>query len=131
MQQEISIKERLKLLPMLPGCYLMYDKNNTIIFLYATNKEDQYSFIEAAKSKGYDVLLLDSAFEAHFINQQEQKNTEVRFMRVDSDTLDKLIRKEDAPKSAYTDEEKKDKLKDLFIFMPFGKPSISNPTFGS
>ncbi|MCQ2975829.1 MAG: molecular chaperone HtpG [Bacteroidales bacterium] len=84
------------------------DKNNTIIFLYATNKEDQYSFIEAAKSKGYDVLLLDSAFEAHFINQQEQKNTEVRFMRVDSDTLDKLIRKEDAPKSAYTDDEKKD-----------------------
>lgn len=84
------------------------DKNNSVIFLYATDKDEQYSFVEAAKSKGYDVLILDSAFDAHFINQQEQKNTDVRFMRVDSDTLDKLIRKEDAPKSSLTDDEKKD-----------------------
>lgn len=84
------------------------DKNNSVIFLYATDKEEQYSFVEAAKAKGYDVLILDSAFDAHFINQQEQKNTDVRFMRVDSDTIDKLIRKEDAPKSSLTDDEKKD-----------------------
>jgi molecular chaperone HtpG len=84
------------------------DKNNTIIILYATNKEDQYSFISAAKEKGYDVLILDSAFDSHFINQVEQKNSDVRFMRVDSDTLDKLIRKEDAPKSTLTDTEKSD-----------------------
>ncbi len=84
------------------------DKNKTVIFLYATDKEAQYSFIEAAKSKAYDVLILDSAFDAHFVNQLEQKNSDIRFMRVDSDTLDKLIRKEDAPKSSLTDSQKTD-----------------------
>ncbi len=84
------------------------DKDNTIIALYASNKDEQYSFIEAAKAKGYDVLVLDSAFDSHFINQAEQKNQGIRFMRVDSDTLDKLIRKSDAPTSKFNDEEKND-----------------------
>ncbi|MBQ3690648.1 MAG: molecular chaperone HtpG [Bacteroidales bacterium] len=84
------------------------DKNKTVIILYATNKEEQFSSIEAAKSKGYDVLVLDSAFDSHFINQLEQKNSDLRFMRVDSDTLDKLIRKDDAPKSSLTDSQKTD-----------------------
>jgi len=84
------------------------DKDNTIIALYASNKEEQYSFIEAAKAKGYDVLILDSAFDSHFINQAEQKNQGIRFMRVDSDTLDKLIKKSDAPTSKFNDEEKND-----------------------
>ena len=84
------------------------DKDKNTIFLYATDKQDQYSFIEAAKSKGYDVLIMDGVFDAHFINSMEQKISEVRFMRVDSDTVDKLIRKEDAPKSTLTDKEKTD-----------------------
>ena len=84
------------------------DKNKTIIALYATDKEEQYSFVSAAKEKGYDVLIMDSAFDAHFINQIEQKNQDIRFMRVDSDTLDKLIRKDDNPVSQLTDDEKKD-----------------------
>ena len=84
------------------------DKNKTIIALYATDKEEQYSFVSAAKEKGYDVLVMDSAFDAHFINQIEQKNQDIRFMRVDSDTLDKLIRKDDKPVSQLTDAEKKD-----------------------
>jgi len=84
------------------------DKNKTVIALYATDKDDQYSFVAAAKEKGYDVLVMDSAFDPHFINQMEQKNQDFRFMRVDSDTLDKLIRKEDAPKSSLSDDEKKD-----------------------
>ena len=84
------------------------DKDKNTIFLYATDKQDQYSFIEAAKAKGYDVLILDGVFDAHFINSMEQKISEVRFMRVDSDTIDKLIRKEDAPKSTLTDKQKAD-----------------------
>lgn len=84
------------------------DKNKTVIALYATDKEEQYSFVSAAKEKGYDVLVMDSAFDAHFINQIEQKNQDIRFMRVDSDTLDKLIRKDDNPVSQLTDAEKKD-----------------------
>ena len=84
------------------------DKNKTVIALYATDKEEQYSFVSAAKEKGYDVLVMDSAFDAHFINQIEQKNQDIRFMRVDSDTLDKLIRKDDNPVSQLTDDEKKD-----------------------
>lgn len=84
------------------------DKNKTVIALYATDKEEQYSFVSAAKEKGYDVLVMNSAFDAHFINQIEQKNQDIRFMRVDSDTLDKLIRKDDNPVSQLTDAEKKD-----------------------
>lgn len=84
------------------------DKNKTVIALYATDKEEQYSFVSAAKEKGYDVLVMDSAFDAHFINQIEQKNQDIRFMRVDSDTLDKLIRKDDNPVSQLSDAEKKD-----------------------
>ena len=84
------------------------DKNKTVIALYATDKEEQYSFVSAAQEKGYDVLVMDSAFDAHFINQIEQKNQDIRFMRVDSDTLDKLIRKDDNPVSQLTDAEKKD-----------------------
>ena len=84
------------------------DKNKTVIALYATDKEEQYSFVAAAKEKGYDVLVMDSAFDAHFINQIEQKNQDIRFMRVDSDTLDKLIRKDDNPVSQLSDDEKKD-----------------------
>lgn len=89
------------------------DKNNNIVFLYAANKDEQYTFIEAAKSKGYDVLVMDGVFDAHFVNQMESKMTDIKFFRVDSDTIDKLIQKADAPQSKL-DEKDKTNLTNVF-----------------
>jgi molecular chaperone HtpG len=75
------------------------DKNKTLIYLYATELDEQYSFIEAAKSKGYDVLLMDGQIDTHFINHIEQKFKDSRFLRVDSDVIDKLIQKEESKES--------------------------------
>lgn len=69
------------------------DKNKSLIYLYATNREEQYSFIDAAKSKGYDVLIMDGQLDTHYINHLEQKFKDSRFTRVDSDVVDKLIEK--------------------------------------
>ncbi len=75
------------------------DKENNLIYLYATNKEQQYSYINAAKEKGYDVLLLDGQLDVHFISKIEQKSEgKSRFVRVDSDVVEKLIQKEDTKK---------------------------------
>ena len=71
------------------------DKDKKVVFLYATDTEKQYTFIEAAKSKGYDVLLLDCQLDSHFVNLLETKLENVRFARVDSDSIDNLIPKED------------------------------------
>lgn len=71
------------------------DKNNKLIYLYATNKDEQYSFIEAAKNKGYDVLLMDGQLDTHFLNQLEQKFKDSSFVRVDADVVDKLIEKDE------------------------------------
>lgn len=70
------------------------DKDGNLVYLYSTNKDEQYSFIEAAKSKGYDVLLMDGHFDVHFVNLLEQKFEKSRFVRVDSDVVEKLIPKE-------------------------------------
>lgn len=75
------------------------DKDNNIIYLYATDVAEQYSYIEAAKAKGYDVLLMDGQLDTHFINYIEQKNANHKLLRVDSDVLDKLIPKSDAKES--------------------------------
>ena len=73
------------------------DKDGNIIYLYATNKEEQHSYIEAAKEKGYDVLLMDGQLDSHFISRLEQKSEgKIRYTRVDSDVIEKLIQKEDA-----------------------------------
>ncbi len=73
------------------------DKDGNIIYLYATNKEEQHSYIEAAKAKGYDVLLMDGQLDSHFISRLEQKSEgKIRYTRVDSDVIEKLIQKEDA-----------------------------------
>ncbi len=72
------------------------DKEGQLIYLYATNKEDQYSYIQPVTERGYDVLLMDGILESHFINTLEQKFEKTRFTRVDADTVDKLIKKEDA-----------------------------------
>ncbi len=71
------------------------DKYNTLIYLYATDPEEQHSFIQAAKDKGYDVLLFDGSLDIPFVNFLEQKLEQARFARVDSDIIDNLIKKED------------------------------------
>lgn len=81
------------------------DKDNKVVYLYATNTDEQYSYIDAAKSRGYDVLMMDSPLDAHFINHLESKLNNVQFVRVDSDTVDKLIKKDDAQVSKLSEEE--------------------------
>lgn len=71
------------------------DKNKKLVYLYASDIHEQYSYIEAAKLKGYDVLLMDSQLDPHFINKLESKLTDATFTRVDADIVDKLIQKED------------------------------------
>ncbi|MDR2232352.1 MAG: molecular chaperone HtpG [Tannerella sp.] len=71
------------------------DKDGATVYLYATKKDEQYTYIQAAKDKGYSVLLMDGQLDVHVIGQFEQKLEKSRFVRVDSDTVDKLIRKED------------------------------------
>ncbi len=89
------------------------DKNNNWVFLYATDKEQQYAFIEAAKNKGYDVLLLDGQLDVHFINHLEQKESGYKFTRVDADIVDNLIEK-DENKEAQLDDKERDHLIELF-----------------
>lgn len=75
------------------------DKDGNLVYLYATDKEAQHAYIEAAKSKGYDVLMMDGMLDSHFISRLEQKSEgKVRYARVDADVIDKLIMKEDAKK---------------------------------
>lgn len=84
------------------------DKNKTLVYLYANNKEEQYSFIDSAKARGYDVLLMDGQLDTHFINHLEQKFTGSRFVRVDSDTIDKLIQKEESIESKLSQEQQRE-----------------------
>ncbi|PIP54701.1 MAG: molecular chaperone HtpG [Bacteroidetes bacterium CG23_combo_of_CG06-09_8_20_14_all_32_9] len=81
------------------------DKHKNAVYLYATNKEEQYTYIDAAKNKGYDVLFMDGQLDAHFINHLESKLKNTIFKRVDADTIEKLIEKEEIKKVELTDEE--------------------------
>ena len=74
------------------------DKDKKVVYLYATDAVAQYQWIEAAKAKGYQVLLFDSQLDSHFVNLLETKIKDSRFARVDSDSIDNLIQKEDAKK---------------------------------
>jgi len=89
------------------------DKNKSLIYLYSTNKTDQFTYIEKAKNKGYDVLLLDGQLDVHLINQLETKLKDTRFVRVDSEVIDKLIQKEESRESKLTLEQQED-LKSVF-----------------
>lgn len=84
------------------------DKDKKLVYLYATNVEAQFSFIEAAKSKGYDVLLMDDVLATPLLNHFEQKYPETHFVRVDADVVEKLIVKEETAQSVLTTEEKND-----------------------
>ena len=84
------------------------DKNKTLVYLYATEKEEQFSYIEAAKAKGYDVLLMDGQLDTHFLNHMETKLKESRFARVDSEIVDKLIEKDEARESKLSSHQQSD-----------------------
>ncbi len=96
------------------------DKDGKLVYLYATDTESQYSFIEAAKNKGYDVLLLDCQLDAHFVNLLETKLENSRFARVDSDTIDRLIAKEEAVKPELSEDAKKSLDEAVKSVMPEG-----------
>ena len=89
------------------------DKDKKVIYLYATNVDEQYGFIEAAKNQGYDVLLMDCELDSHFVNLLEQKLKDSGFARVDSDSADNLIKKEDKVKPEMSEDDKK-ALDELF-----------------
>ena len=84
------------------------DKDKNLIYLYTTNVEEQYTFIEAAKDKGYDVLIMEDVLTPHLINKLEQKYTDKRFVRVDSDVVENLIKKDDTTKEELTWEQKEE-----------------------
>jgi len=114
--------EKFALYPDIEGDYYTYeeleekvkplqmDKDDKLILLYASNKEEQHSYIVQAKEKGYTVLLLDSPIASHLIQKLETEKEKVSFVRVDGDTLENLIKKEESVVSKLSDEEK-DKLK--------------------
>ena len=89
------------------------DKDGNLVYLYANNKEEQYSYIEAAKEKGYSVLVMDGQLDTPMVNMLEQKLEKSRFTRVDSDIIDRLIVKEDAKKTELT-KEQTDNLSQVF-----------------
>jgi molecular chaperone HtpG len=89
------------------------DKDGNLVYLYATNKEDQYTFISNAENKGYNVLLFDGQLDVPMVGMLEQKFEKSRFTRVDSDIIDRLIVKEDAKKAELADEER-DNLSEVF-----------------
>ncbi|MBK6952116.1 MAG: molecular chaperone HtpG [Crocinitomicaceae bacterium] len=92
---------------------LQTDKEGKTVVLYANNFDAQHQFVEAAKERGYDVVLFDSPLSPHFISKLESKLENVSFARVDSDTLDKLIKKDDEAPSLLSDKEK-ETLKPIF-----------------
>ncbi len=81
------------------------DKNKSLIYLYTTDKENQFSYIEKAKNKGYDVLLMDGQLDTHIINHLETKFKDSRFVRVDSDVVEKIIEKDVTLESKLTDDQ--------------------------
>ena len=110
--------ETFALYPSVDGTYYTYDelynktkanqtdKDDKLVWLYASNKEEQHSYIEAAKAKGYEVLLLDSPIVSHLIQKLESTKENLSFVRVDADHVDNLIKKEDTKLSKLSDDEK-------------------------
>ena len=99
------------------------DKNKTLIYLYSTDKDAQYSYIDKAKAKGYDVLLMDGDLESHLINHLESKFKDSRFVRVDSDVVEKLIEKDEKIESKL-DKDQQELLKMAFSSQLQGKDSL-------
>jgi molecular chaperone HtpG len=89
------------------------DKDGNLVYLYTSNLEEQFSYISAARERGYDILVMDGPVDNHFINTLEQKFEKTQFARVDADIIDKLIRKEDSLPSLLS-EEQQGKLTPVF-----------------
>ena len=100
---------------------LQTDSEKNLVYLYTSDIGKQHGFIETANQKSYDVLILDGVLDSHFINTLEQKLEKTQFRRVDSDTIDKLIVKDEKVESVLSQEDQ-DKLKSVF------EKAISNPT---
>jgi molecular chaperone HtpG len=110
------------------------DKDNKLVYLYTSDSDVQFSFIESAKERGYDVLLMDGILDNHFINQLEQKFSDVSFKRVDADTVEKLIEKKDLAPSKLDDKQKEelkpvierniDKTKFTVVFENLGEKDL-------
>ena len=82
------------------------DKEGSLIYLYTTNKDEQYAYIDEAKGKGYDVLVMDGQLDSHFMNALERKLEKTQFVRVDADVIDNLIKKGDSQEVKLTEEER-------------------------
>ncbi|MDR0686261.1 MAG: molecular chaperone HtpG [Dysgonamonadaceae bacterium] len=89
------------------------DKDGNLIYLYTTDKDEQYAYISEAKEKAYDVLVMDGQLDMHFVNRLEQRLEKARFVRVDGDIIDNLIRKRDTEEVKLTEDERKE-LVELF-----------------
>ena len=100
------------------------DKDDKLVILYASNKDEQHSYIETAKSKGYEVLLLDSPIVSHLIQKLETSKENISFARVDGDHIDNLIKKEDTAISKLSDDEKKSLEDTLKEFIPQEKFTV-------
>ena len=102
------------------------NKDKKVVYLYATNTDAQYPYIEAAKAKGYDVLLMDCELDSHFVNLLEQKLTDTRFARVDSDSAENLIPKDDRVRLEMKEDERYD-LENMFkAVLPAGNDYYVN-----
>ena len=94
------------------------DKDGNLVALYTHDPDAHYTYIERAKAKGYDVLLMDGELDVHAMSQAEQKNEKLRFVRIDSDAIENLIKKEEAKKDDYTDEQKEGLRKAFEALLP-------------
>ena len=125
--------ESFALYPTVDGTYYTYeelynkikanqtDKDEKLVILYASNKDSQHSYIEAAKAKGYEVLLLDSPIVSHLIQKLESTKENISFVRVDSDHIDNLIKKEESTVSKLSEDDKKSLDKVLKEVVPSEK----------
>lgn len=105
------------------------DKNDTLVYLYTTDTEAQYSFIELAKDKGYDVLVMDGQLDVHWIGQLEQKLEKSKFVRVDSNTIEHLIDKEEKTDTELSDTEKENLTESIKSLLPKIDKTEFNVTF--
>jgi molecular chaperone HtpG len=128
--------EAFALYPTVDGTYYTYDelynkikakqtdKDDKLVILYASNAEEQHSYIEAAKAKDYEVLLLDSPIVSHLIQKLESSKENLSFVRVDADHIDKLIQKEDTSISKLSEDEKTRLDEQLKAVIPSEKFSV-------
>ena len=100
------------------------DKDGNMVLLYTNDPDAHYTYIERAKAKGYDVLLMDGELDVHVMSQAEQKHENLRVVRIDSDTIENLIRKEETAKDTYSDEQKEGLRKAFENMLPTSEDQL-------